>query len=269
MNVGNLIGMIFLFLFIGYIIGNILFGIIISKLQGVDIRNLGSGNVGATNVTRNLGKVYGSIVMVLDFFKSWFSTFVCLLIYKGLKTSIGDDSAYANVGVIIYLGGFAAIIGHCFPILYFYALFKNKFDFEIAKKYSGGKGVSSAAGFAASISPWMFFICFILFWSICLISKYVSLSSIITVFLLPFWSLIPHLDYFYMLNVANANIQTIPSFSKNPFEITNIFNYSSNWWYILITFILELLSACLVIYRHKENIVRLIKHEERKAFVKK
>ncbi|BAC44192.1 glycerol-3-phosphate 1-O-acyltransferase [Malacoplasma penetrans] len=268
MNIGNLIGIIILFLFIGYFIGNILFGILISKSQGVDIRTLGSGNVGATNVTRNLGRISGAIVMVLDFFKSWFSTFVCLLIYKALRYSIGDESAYANAGVIIYLGGFAAIIGHCFPCFYFYTLFKTKFNFEEAKKYSGGKGVSSAAGFAASISPWMFFICFVLFWSICLISKYVSLASIVTVFLLPIWSLIPHLNYFYMLDVAQANINPIPPFNR-PFEIAAIFNYSLNWWYILVTFLLELLTAVLVIYRHKENIVRLIKGEERKAFAKK
>ncbi|MDE5545342.1 MAG: glycerol-3-phosphate 1-O-acyltransferase PlsY [Malacoplasma sp.] len=266
MNIGNLVGICILFLLIGYLIGSILFGLIISKIQGIDIRKLGSGNVGATNVTRNLGKISGGIVMILDFFKSWIATFLCLVIYKYLKSSIGSELDYSNAGVIVYLGGFSAVIGHCFPVSYFYALFKFKFNFEIAKKYSGGKGVSSAAGFAAAISPWFFFICFILFWTICLLSRYVSLASIITASFLPVWVLVPHLDYFYILDTAGADIiKNFPSFN-NPFIVSQIFNYDNNakFWYIVVIFILEFLVANLVVYRHKENIVRLIKNSENK-----
>lgn len=267
MNIGKIILLIFIFSLIGYIIGSILFGLLISRTKRVDIRNLGSGNVGATNVTRNIGKTSGIIVMLLDFFKSWISTFICLIIYRSFKGWLGN-SHFEDFAIIIYIGGFFAVIGHCFPISYFYALIKYKFNFDIAKKYSGGKGVSSAAGFAASISPWMFFICFILFWSICLITKYVSLSSIITVFLLPFWTLIPQLDFFYMMGIKKLEIITIPSFSK-PFDIVNIFNYHSMWWYILVLFSLELCVSILVIFRHKENIIRLINKKENKAFSKK
>lgn len=266
MNIGNLIGIIILFLLIGYLIGSILFGLIVSKIQKVDIRKLGSGNVGATNVTRNLGKISGAIVMILDFFKSWIATFLCLVIYKYLKNSIGNETDYSNAGVIIYLGGFSAIVGHCFPVSYFYALFKYKFNFQIAKKYSGGKGVSSAAGFAAAISPWFFFICFIAFWTICLLSRYVSLASIITTAFLPIWVLIPHLDYFYMLDIVDANIIIdFPPFT-NPFETFKIFNYyqDTKFWYIIVIFILEFIVANLVVYRHKENIVRLYKNQESK-----
>lgn len=267
MDIGKIILLIIFFSLIGYLIGSILFGLIISKSKGIDIRSLGSGNVGATNVTRNMGRVFGIIVMLLDFFKSWISTFICLLIYKYSNTWLDNSSEYQDFAIIIYLGGFFAVIGHCFPVSYFYALFKYKFDFAIAKKYSGGKGVSSAAGFAACVSPWMFFICFILFWSICLITRYVSLSSILTVFLLPFWTLIPQLDFFYMVNIPNLQIIDIPRFN-NAFDIANYFNYTSMWWYLLTLFLLQGFVSFLVIYRHKENIVRLIKKQERKAFSK-
>lgn len=261
---GSIFGLTILFVFIGYLIGSILFGLIVSKIKNVDIRNQGSGNVGATNAMRIFGKSFGAIVMVLDFFKSWLSCFLCLIAYKYMMPLITNDlTIYKACGIIIYFGGFFAVIGHCFPISYMYMLFKSKFNFEIANKYNGGKGVSSFAGFVAAISPWMFFVCFISFFLIVAISKYVSLSSIITSLLVPIMTLIPWMDYLYLMDTIDANILNIPSIDM-AYKMPNTINYYMNWWYILTLVLTTTILSNLVIYRHKSNIIRLINHKENK-----
>lgn len=269
MVIGSIFGLAILFIVIGYLIGSILFGQIVSKIKNVDLRSQGSGNVGATNAMRIMGKTIGFIVMALDFFKAWLPCFLSLIIYKHLMPTITDSFiTYQSCGVIIYLSGLFAVIGHCFPIAYLVVLFKTKLDFEQANKYSGGKGVSSAAGLMAAISPWIFFICFILFFSIAFISKYVSLSSIIATLSIPIAVLIPWLDYLYLLNVLDANILSVPSLDK-AYEIANVINYSTNWWYILTLFLIAFITTNIVVYRHKSNIIRLMNHQENKLGSKK
>lgn len=264
MVIGSMFGLTLMFVFMGYAIGSILFGSIISKIKHIDLRNQGSGNIGATNTMRILGKTFGLIVMILDFFKSWLACFLCLVAYKFLVPIITNShSIYSSCGILIYFGGLFAVIGHCFPIIYIYMLFKTKFNFELANQHSGGKGVSSFAGFVAAISPWMFFVCFLLFFSLVFISKYVSLSSIVTSLLVPLMVLIPWLDYFYMLNVLDSNILPIPTIDKS-YNINEVINYQKNWWYILGMVLITEILTNLVIYRHKANIIRLIQHKESK-----
>lgn len=263
---GMIFGLTLLFILVGYCIGSILFGQIFSKLKNIDLRSQGSKNVGATNAMRIMGKTIGFSVMVLDFFKAWVSCFLCLIIYKYLFPLITSDiNLYQSCGILIYLGGFFAVIGHCFPIAYLFVLFKTKFDFEQANKFSGGKGVASAAGLMAAISPWIFIVCFILFFSIVLFSKYVSLASIIATISISVTILIPWMDYLYMLNVLDANILDIPNVN-NASQIYNVINYQINWWYILGLFLICFLTSNLVVYRHKSNIVRLLKNQENKIW---
>ncbi|MCF0217907.1 MAG: glycerol-3-phosphate acyltransferase [Malacoplasma sp.] len=270
MNVANFIGIIILFFTIGYLCGSILFGTFVASRKKVNIRSLGSGNVGAANITRNLGVLYGGIVTLLDLFKAWIPTLIAVVIYNCLKDAIGDATAFKNGGVIVYVAGFSAIVGHCYPVTYFYMLFKTKFDFAVAKKHSGGKGVASAAGFVLSVSPFAFLICFGLFWFICLTWKRVSLASILTTVAVSFWFLIPQIDYFYMLSFNINNSQILAINASNSAALIN-YNPSSLWWYILVVFLLSLLIAIIVVVRHKENIVRLIHNQERqiKLFNKK
>ena len=263
----QIFGLTLLFVFIGYLLGSILFGDIVSKLKKVDLRGKGSGNVGATNALRIMGKTVGFTVMILDFFKSWLSCFLCLIIYKYTMPLI-DSNLYSDLGVIVYLSGTFSVIGHCFPIMYLIVLFKTKFDFKEANKYSGGKGVSTAAGLMAAVSPWIFFTCFILFFTTVFISKYVSLSSILAISLIPIMSLIPWMDYLYLMDVIDANILPIPSIDK-AYEISNTISYSKNIQYILVLFFSCLVVDFIVIFRHRSNIVRLINKNENKIFKKK
>lgn len=256
----NIFGLALLICLTGYLFGSILFGSIVSKIKNVDIRSQGSGNVGATNTLRVMGKTYGMIVMLFDFFKAWFATFLSLILYKYCFKAFSNDlNLYSKTGWIIYLSGFCAVIGHCFPINYLIVLFKTKFDFKQAYKYSGGKGVASTGGFLASISPWVFLIGLTIFIIIVLISRYISLSSMISITVSSLLLLIPQLDYLYILNILDANILE----NVNMFETLT---YDKHFIYILTIFFMVITLSGLIIYRHKSNIYRLKNKSENKIF---
>ena len=139
----------FIYFFISYFIGTIPFGYILFKLlKKKDIRNYGSGNIGATNVNRLLGKKLGAITLFLDFLKALLPTLL-------IKITFGNELAA--------LCGFFCIVGHMFPIWL---------------KFRGGKGVASFIGFLSVIS-WPLFVIFLFFWLIVVkIFKYSSLGAI-------------------------------------------------------------------------------------------
>ena len=140
-----------LFTIIAYLLGALPFGLLIAKSRGIDIRQQGSGNIGATNVFRCVGKGWGIFTFTLDALKGFIPAFV----FPMLATA---DPVY---GVLF---GFAAIMGHSFPV---YLRFK------------GGKGVATSAGMLLGIAPLAVGIGF-LCWVICMaISRYVSLSSMV------------------------------------------------------------------------------------------
>jgi len=134
-----------------YLFGAVPFGLLIAKSRGVDIRKQGSGNIGATNVLRVLGKGWGIFTFVLDALKGFLPAFFFPAIG-------GVDAEY---GVLF---GMAAIIGHSFPVYL---------------KFKGGKGVATSAGMLLGVAPAAVGIGF-LCWIICMfVSRYVSLSSIV------------------------------------------------------------------------------------------
>lgn len=115
---------VFLLLLFGYFAGSIPFGVIVAHLKGVNIREHGSGNIGATNVTRVLGSKLGAVVLVLD----------------AAKGAVPVGFAIQQVGdpAIVCMVGWAAILGHCFsPFLGF----------------AGGKGVATATGVFLVLVP--------------------------------------------------------------------------------------------------------------------
>ena len=137
-----------------YLLGSIPFGLLIAKTKGVDIREKGSGNIGATNVLRCLGKPLGITCFVLDVLKGFLpAAFFALL---------GNvDSAF---GILF---GILAILGHNFPIFL---------------SFKGGKGVATSAGVLIGIAPLAVGIG-ILAWAIIFFTTgYVSLGSIIAAF---------------------------------------------------------------------------------------
>jgi acyl phosphate:glycerol-3-phosphate acyltransferase len=111
-----------------YLIGSIPTGVLLARARGIDIRAVGSGNIGATNVARNLGKRLGVIVLLLDAIKGAIPVAVALL--AGLDARLGPW--------LVTAVGIAAIVGHCFPVWL---------------RLRGGKGVATSLGVFLVVDP--------------------------------------------------------------------------------------------------------------------
>ena len=145
-------------LIISYLLGSIPNALIISKLfKGIDIREYGSKNMGATNVLRVLGIKYGLLVFLLDALKA---SIIILL----FKVGIFSVDKYNHLPILSY--GFMAVIGHLFPIF---------------AKFKGGKGVACSAGIICSYAPIIAIPTLLVFLIVALTTKYVSLGSILAV----------------------------------------------------------------------------------------
>ncbi len=171
-----------LWIFVGaYLIGSFPAGYLAGKCCHLDIRKHGSGNIGATNVMRVLGKKWGYSVFVIDFLKGWLAVFGAMAVGKALALdSISLVGACAAIGVLV---------GHSFPIWL---------------GFRGGKGISTSGGVIVALFPGAFVICcggWILFFYL---TRIVSIASIVASLLLPV-SVIT----FYFLGLADTQL---PSF---------------------------------------------------------
>jgi glycerol-3-phosphate acyltransferase PlsY len=129
----------------------------------IDVREYGSGNAGATNTFRVLGKKAGIPVMFLDILKGWTATNLAYFI--GVSTTGGVNSiAYTNYALAL---GIAAVMGHLFPVF---------------AGFRGGKGIATLFGMILAIHLQAALLCVVVFIVVLLISRYVSLSSIIAGF---------------------------------------------------------------------------------------
>ncbi|HPP87150.1 MAG TPA: glycerol-3-phosphate 1-O-acyltransferase PlsY [bacterium] len=182
-----------------YLIGSIPTAYIIGNLvKKIDIRNFGSGNVGATNVFRVLGARWGIITLILDMLKGFIPVYIVKKIF--------NDSFNEQL-----ISGAFVVIGHIFTIFL---------------KFSGGKGVASAAGFLLAFTPIETIFTLIVFIAVFAITHIVSLGSII----------------------AAISYPIIIFFFKHPMKLQ----------------IFSIILALLIIVKHKKNIERLIKGEEKK-----
>jgi glycerol-3-phosphate acyltransferase PlsY len=145
-----------------YLVGAIPFGLLIGRLVGIDVRASGSGNIGATNVTRLLGKKFGVVTLVLDCLKGF------LPIY--LASKLLPDGP--NRETLLLLCGILAVVGHMFPV---YLRFK------------GGKGVATGLGVFLFLSPVAIAISFVVFAATVGLSGFVSAGSLLASALFPLW----------------------------------------------------------------------------------
>ncbi len=146
----------FIIAIISYFIGSIPFSFLIPKYIGqVDIRKVGSGNTGTTNVVRTLGLKVGVLAFIGDFLKGVLPTLI------GLMT-LGTKGAI--------IGGGLAVLGHCYPVWL---------------KFKGGKGIATSAGVLVVLTPNVFFILLALQFAIIFATRYMSLASIISGALFP------------------------------------------------------------------------------------
>ena len=146
-----------LLLFVSFILGSIPFGIIVAKAKGVDLKKVGSRNIGATNVLRSLGKWPALLTLLGD-------------VLKG--TAAVAIGKYFGVG-IVYEGiiGFAAILGH---------------NFSIFLGFRGGKGVATSMGVLGIYSPKTALFTLVIWLVVVMFTKYSSLGALVSFGLLPF-----------------------------------------------------------------------------------
>jgi len=147
---------------VAYLIGGIPFGFWFVRLRlGKDIRTMGSGNIGATNVHRTAGGKAGLTVLLLDILKGFLAVLIASLL------SHGDPLALA-------LAAAAVVVGHCYPVLL---------------RFQGGKAVACFIGAFGFIAPWALAATAAIFFIVFALTRYVSLGSILGAALFPlvFW----------------------------------------------------------------------------------
>jgi glycerol-3-phosphate acyltransferase PlsY len=133
-----------------YLLGSIPTGFLVAKAKGIDIRTIGSGNIGATNVLRALGKPAGVFVLVVDALKGWLAVTLVALLFRDW-----------DAGRII--AGVAAILGH---------------NYTCWLHFKGGKGIATSAGVLVALVPWALLAGLGVWIIVFILSRYVSLASI-------------------------------------------------------------------------------------------
>lgn len=213
-----------------YLIGAIPFGYIIGRMHGKDIRKEGSGNIGATNVTRVIGKPWGRLCFFLDFFKGALPVLaVTFLTPKelfpflvkclpesclGLMNSVPDPYE-----ILPSVAAFAAVCGHIWPVYL---------------NFRGGKGVSTAAGAILALNPFSIAAAGVLWVIIFYSTRYVSLASVLAAAAMPLAAILfsltgisrspaPEIVLFFLLAILtivkhSSNIRRLLNGTENRFE---------------------------------------------------
>jgi glycerol-3-phosphate acyltransferase PlsY len=171
--------------FAAYLLGSIPFGFLMAKAKGIDIRAVGSGNIGATNAMRVLGKPAGIFVLLLDAFKGWYACQIGLLVFFHFlpQANIHSNDDMQNVVKCMeafpIIAGIFAVLGH---------------NYTCWLKFKGGKGISTTAGVYLALAPWAVLIALGVFLLAVLVTRYVSIGSIsgAVALIAAVWILPPH-----------------------------------------------------------------------------
>lgn len=190
----------FKWIIVSYLCGSIPIGYVLGKLRGIDIREHGSGNIGATNVMRVLGRKTGILVLFLDMLKG-----LLPVLYITFQT---DSNR-----MVLYLSGVAAILGHMYPLWL---------------KFRGGKGVATSLGVFLALVPRTVVIGVLVFAVVVGIWRMVSLGSIVSAVL------VPVLCFLYEGDIVLGTVAAV--------------------------------LGLLIIFRHRENLRRIVSGRENKIF---
>jgi glycerol-3-phosphate acyltransferase PlsY len=147
---------------ISYLTGSVPSGYIAGRIAGIDIRKAGSGNIGATNVTRTLGKKYGYPVFAADFGKGLLAVFVA--------NRIAMHAGSTSVALYDVVAAAFCVLGNAFPVWL---------------GFRGGKGVAVSAGLLFALMPWAGMIAILLWVALFYLTGYVSLASLVAATMLP------------------------------------------------------------------------------------
>jgi glycerol-3-phosphate acyltransferase PlsY len=163
-----------------YLLGSIPFGFLMAKAKGIDIRSVGSGNIGATNAMRVLGKPAGITVLLLDAAKGFVACVLGGMIsHWASDLDYFDDGFYVLLKRFMLVAGIFAVLGH---------------NYTCWLKFKGGKGIATTAGVYLALAPWALLIALGVFILALLVTRIVSVASMSAAVALPVvvWVMTPH-----------------------------------------------------------------------------
>ena len=216
-----------------YLISSVNTSIIVTRIVlHKDIRSMGSGNAGFTNVLRCVGKVPAIVTFIGDFLKGIISVTIAYFLMFGVQGANADIYR----GYLMYIAGLFAVVGHTFPIYY---------------KFKGAKGVVTTFAVMFMTDWRMSVMALLIFAVFFMITGIISVCALINAVALPVNTIVfKFLDY----NSVTAAISPMPSPSIS---------------FILFSAAITFIIGLLVIFRHKENIQRLANGTEKKIKAKK
>lgn len=215
-----------------FLLGSIPFGLFIAKAKGIDIRQHGSGNIGATNVFRVVGKKYGLSCLLLDALKG----FIPVVIALNLVPVEGRDILFG----LSFLESFAmnpaadqltAQLVHVFTALA--AVLGHNYSPWIG--FKGGKGIATSAGVLIGLMPMAVLVLLVIFIAVLALTRYVAVASITAAICLP---VLTHLGARYHVNDAGISLWEAGTWNKPLFFFT-------------------LIIGILAVWKHRTNIRRL------------
>ncbi|MBT8037541.1 MAG: glycerol-3-phosphate 1-O-acyltransferase PlsY [Verrucomicrobiae bacterium] len=224
---------------IAFLAGSIPFGLLIAKAKGVNIREHGSGNIGATNVLRVIGKPYGIGCLLLDFLKGFFPTLLAINVYliagknpqiavdalENLATPFAKPDAW-KAQTLVILTGLAAILGH---------------NYSPWIAFKGGKGIATSGGVLVALMPVGVVVLLIIWVLFFVTTRYVSIASMGTALMVPVVTLYGSYRHGYLAD--------------------------GSWNKPL--FIFAIIIALLAVWRHQSNIKALLAGTEHQFSKKK
>jgi acyl phosphate:glycerol-3-phosphate acyltransferase len=152
-------------LLVAYLIGTVLGSLILGRLRGVDIRNMGSGNAGATNALRTQGKLFGILVLLIDIAKGILAVW---WLPAAVLPGIGIDPDVSRAWLTVACG-FAVIVGHVYPVWF---------------EFRGGKGAATVIGVVAAMDLRLLAPLLVSWFAVLLLSGYVGLATMLSTIVL-------------------------------------------------------------------------------------
>lgn len=204
---------------VAYLLGSIPFGyLIVRAKEGGDIRQTGSGGTGATNVSRRAGKTAGVVTLVLDALKGAAAVVIAMWVLNPAEGEQGSATLQVSIAWWIAAAALAVMIGHIFPLWL---------------RFKGGKGVATGVGVFLVLMPAVVGIAALIFVGIVLLTRYVSLGSIVAAISIP---VLAWLEHKYVSPHTNfAPLMTA-----------------------------AVVGALLIVFAHRENVGRLVMGQESK-----
>jgi len=209
---------------LSYLVGSIPTSILIGRwVKGIDIRNYGSGNAGGTNVFRVIGKRYGILTIILDALKGAIAViFIARLHYGNMPFE--NITPFDDFTLVQIIAGISAVVGHIWTVF---------------AGFRGGKGIATALGFMLTLCTIDMLIALVVFMIVVLITKYISLGSILSAISVPLILIIRE----------------------------NVFGVEIQGYNLILPFTIGVVG--LLLFTHRKNVVRLVKGTENKIHFSK